>query len=304
MELQLQFVQNVKHCFNELGKKWLDELPNIIKYCEEKWSLQIQKPYTLSINYAAPAKLLNGKEVVVKLCLPGDEFLGELEALQLLQKRGIVRLIDADTERGVMVLEKITPGHALADMNEDEDACLIAARVFRTLITRVPTITKISTTKDREKKLREIFSEHRNGIGPITKDTLEKALKLFHYLNKTTKESWLLHGDFHPYNILLCKDGSWKAIDPKGLIGEAEYDLIQYLLNKLPEEGAYDVMRKRVDIFTHELQLDKKRLLLWGYCHAVLATSWTVDGDNYSRSFYQGIMIFEKLYEESFGIKK
>jgi streptomycin 6-kinase len=65
--------------------------------------------------------------------------------------------------------------------------------------------------------------------------------------------------------------------------------LIQYMLNKLPHEGV------------KELNLDKERLLLWGYCHTVLATSWTVDEETYDVSFYQGIEIFEKLYETNFG---
>jgi streptomycin 6-kinase len=132
--------------------------------------------------------------------------------------------------------------------------------------------------------------------------TLEKALNIFTYMNKTTEQHKLLHGDFHHYNVLASGDGKWMAIDPKGLIGDVEYDLIQYMLNKLPDKGAYEVIEKRVNIFTEELNLDKERLLLWGYCHTVLATAWTVDdNETYEKSFYQGIEIFEKLYEANFG---
>ncbi|MDE5411772.1 aminoglycoside phosphotransferase family protein [Alkalihalobacterium chitinilyticum] len=301
MKLQEQFVRNVRHCFKERGDIWLNKLPDLIRYCEQKWSLRIEEPYSLSINYVAPAKKVNGQEVVVKLCLPGDDFLAELEALQLFQDRGIVQLLAFDQEQGILILEKILPGQELADVTDDEAACLIAADLFKNLMTEVPKKTRIGTTKKREEKLREIVKSHPHGLGPISRVRLKNALKVFTYLNATIERHWLLHGDFHPYNILLSNDGNWKVIDPKGLLGEAEYDLIQFLLNKLPEDGSYEVMKNRVDVFTQQLQLNKKRMILWGYCHAVLATSWSVNGTQYSTSFFKGIGIFERLFTEYYG---
>ncbi|MFD1738396.1 aminoglycoside phosphotransferase family protein [Bacillus salitolerans] len=301
MELQEHFVQSVRLYFKEQGEEWLVKLPHIIDYCENNWSLRIKAPYSLSINYVAPAIMLDGREVVVKLSIPGKEFLNELKVLQLLNSKGIVQLIDYNMEKGILILEKITPGYTLAEMTDDEAACVIAADVVKNISMPAPDHTEIPTTKEREESLRRQFEKH-NDSGPISKQSFEKALNIFAYLNHTIEQQMLLHGDFHHYNVLASSDGKWIAIDPKGLIGEIEYDLIQYLLNKLPNEDAYRVIERRVNIFTRELHLNKKRLLLWGYCHAVLATSWTIDeNQNYDESFYQGIEIFERLYVTNFG---
>ncbi|WP_099157468.1 aminoglycoside phosphotransferase family protein [Virgibacillus ndiopensis] len=299
MNLQKQFVQSVRLYFKERGEEWLQSLPNLIQYCEEKWSIQMREPFSLSVNYVAPATMLDGKEVVVKICIPENGFLDELEALQLFQKK-MVKLIDYDKENGIIILETLSPGYTLAEIADDEEACQIAANVIKELVVPVPIKTRIPTLKAREEELKKIVEKHSNGIGPISGHTLQKALKMFTYMNQTIRQQLLLHGDFHHYNVLASGEGEWKAIDPKGLIGEIEYDLIQYMLNKLPEKRVYEVTERRVEIFTNELNLDKERILLWGYCHTVLATAWTVDGESYNKGFFQMINVFEKLYATIF----
>ncbi len=302
MELQEKFVQSVRMYFNLQGEEWLSKLPEIIQYCENKWNLQMKQPYALSINYVAPAIMENGSEVVVKICIPGKGFQDELEVLRLFNGKGMVKLIEFDEENGIFILEKLTPGSTLAEVHDDEEASRIAANVVKRLSVVAPRNSKIPSIKVREDNLRGIVEKHPHGIGPFSIDNLEKALTIFTYLNNTTTQQNLLHGDFHHYNVLSSKNNHWVAIDPKGLIGEIEYDLIQYMLNKLPIKNAYDVIKRRVEIFTEELQLNEQRLLLWGYCHTILSTSWSVDDKgNYDTSFYQGVAIFEKLYEDKFG---
>ncbi|MBD8069087.1 aminoglycoside phosphotransferase family protein [Bacillus sp. PS06] len=302
MNLQPHFVHSVKLYFKEEGERWLQELPTIIKHVEDKWSLKLGKPYSLSINYVAPAVMSDGAEVVVKICIPGEGFLQELEALRLFRNNGMVQLMDSEEERGVLLLEKLSPGESLAILNDHEEAARIAANIMRNLVIPAPESTRIPTTKAREESLRNIVEQHPQGIGPISSHILKRALHIFAYLTKSIKQQYLLHGDFHHYNVISSGKNQWTAIDPKGLIGEIEYDLIQFMLNKLPDQGAINVIKRRVEIVTEELQLNKERLLLWGYCHTVLATSWGVDEDgSFNQSFFQGIEIFETLYRTEFG---
>ncbi len=302
MKLQEHFVRSVRLYFKSEGDKWLQNLPSTIHYCEDKWSLKMKEPFALSINYVAPALTATGDEVVVKICIPGEECLNELEALQLFGEERMVRLIRSDKEKGILILERLSPGEMLVEINNDEEACIIAANVIKNITIPVPPLCKLPTTQAREEELSKMVQEHKNGIGPISHQTLHRALRVFTYMNKTIKQYWLLHGDFHHYNILSSGRGEWKVIDPKGLIGEVEYDLIQYMLNNLPNDHSFEVIEKRVDIFTNKLNLNRKRLLLWGYCHTVLATAWTVGEDGaYNESFYRGIEIFKKLYEKEPG---
>ncbi|WP_167553211.1 aminoglycoside phosphotransferase family protein [Evansella clarkii] len=303
MKYQEHFVKTVKHYFQRQGEEWLMGLPSLINYCEERWQLRMLAPYSLSINYVAPAVKNTGEKLVVKCCIPGKEFLNELEALRLMKGERMVSVLDWDEQRGIILLEKLEPGSCLAELENDEEACRISAIVMKKITRRLSPAEAcgLPSTLDREESLKEIIRNYPEGTGPITRQMLNQALKLYTYLNGSSRERWILHGDFHPYNILDTGKDEWKAIDPKGLTGEREADLIQFMLNKLPEdkEKAYEVIKERAGIFTEELGLNKQRLLLWGYSHAVLSTSWTVDGMNYDKKFFNGIEIFRKLYEDS-----
>lgn len=294
-------MNNVRLHFKENGEKWLNELPSILSYCEEKWEMVIQKPYNLSINYVAPAIMKDNNEVVVKVCIPGLEFRDEVEALKLFENQKMNTLLDYDLNRGILILEKLIPGATLVEVGDERQETLIAANILKNLHIKAPRKSSLHTTKQREKNLEEIITQYPTGLGPISVEELHKALDIFTSMNKTAKHDWLLHGDFHHYNILSSDHYGWMSIDPKGLIGEREYDLIQYMLNNLPLENAYETIENRVNLFTEELSLKKDRLLLWGYCHSVLSTAWSVDKDGtYSKPFFKGISIFEDLYNEYF----
>ncbi|WP_173917380.1 aminoglycoside phosphotransferase family protein [Halobacillus sp. Marseille-Q1614] len=302
MKLQDKFVRNVKSACPKTGEKWLNELPELLKYCEYHWNLSIHAPFELSYNYVAPAVRKDGKEVVVKLGLPEDGHSDEREALQILNPEGIVQLIDEDPHRRILILEKVSPGTMLAELEDDEEATRIAADVIEQLTVPKPAGCRLYSTKSREENLRIIYQNSPNGLGPISNETLQEALQIFTYLNQSMSHLYVLHGDFHHYNILQ-RGGNWAAIDPKGLVGEVEYDLVQYLLNCMPPDaGELNIIRKRIDLFTDKLNLNKERFLMWGFAHTVLATSWSVNKqtEEYSESFYKGINIFQKLYYDNF----
>lgn len=93
------------------GKKWLENIPQIIKYYEEKWSLKVFPPFHLSYNYVAPAQASDGKQVVLKISFPDNhEFIIELEALKFYNGEGSIQILQEDRENQVILLEKAEPG--------------------------------------------------------------------------------------------------------------------------------------------------------------------------------------------------
>ncbi|WP_153462105.1 aminoglycoside phosphotransferase family protein [Sediminibacillus terrae] len=300
--MQEEFVKNVKHHFKQEGEAWLERLPEVIKQCEQNWQVTMEEPFQLSFNYVAPAVGRDGEKMVVKISLPGKEFASELEALQQLASSSMVSLLDFDVELGALLLERIEPGEMLAEIVEEDKACRIAAKVFGQMTREFSKGTVLPTTEDREASLTKVVANHPSGCGPVSRSTLLEAQQVFHRLHSTGKKQWLLHGDFHHYNVLLHEEKKWKVIDPKGLIGEREYDLIQYLLNKLPDDDPVSVIDKRIQIFSEILHLDKHRFVLWGFCHSVLATCWTVEANgNYYRPFYRAIAAFRQLHQNYYN---
>jgi streptomycin 6-kinase len=87
------------------------------------------------------------------------------------------------------------------------------------------------------------------------------------------------------------------VIDPKELIGEREYDIIQFLLNNLEGKDLSTTLENRINLLAKELHLNKERVLLWGYAHAVLSTCWSLEDEGtYNKYFFQAINIFKYLH--------
>jgi streptomycin 6-kinase len=86
----------------------------------------------------------------------------------------------------------------------------------------------------------------------------------------------LLHGDFHPGDVLAAQRRSWLAIDPKPWVGDPAFDLAQVLLNWTfvqldTRRGPVDAMRFRAADLANRLALDPDRVLRWA---AIRAIGW------------------------------
>ncbi|MBP2242757.1 streptomycin 6-kinase [Cytobacillus eiseniae] len=290
-----RFRQTILSIHKEKGEEWLNNFNHLIDECEKRWQIKVMAPFALSYNFVAPALRRDGTEVVVKLTPPSEEFHTEVSALQLYNGHGIVKIVDVDPQKGILILERLLPGNTLADLENDEEATYIASKVMKKLWIPGSACSQIPTSEQREKSLLKIYEENPIGFGPVTKEILQEATEVFMELNRTIIQPYFLHGDLHHYNILMSGSNSWTAIDPKGLVGDREYDVIQFLLNKLPNDHMSKVIENRIDIFTKELGLDKERICLWGFAHAVLSTCWSVqDHSHYSEAFYQAIHVFRK----------
>jgi streptomycin 6-kinase len=281
MQLPEPFHTNIKLFFGKDGKKWLNDLPEIISYCEKRWDMKVGEPFKLSFNYVAPATTKEGKEVVLKLSVPGYEGAQELQALKIFNGDGINKLIDYDEEKAIMILERIFPGEMLSTITDEETAVKISSNALSKLWTPVTATLSLPTVADRSQAVKGYAEKHKNGFGPINGETLQLAANVFQYMVETTKEKSLLHGDFHHYNVLSDGEG-WIAIDPKGLIGEREYDLSQYMLNCLPKsrKEKAETIDLRAELFAKHLMLNKDRILLWGFCHSVLSLCWSISEED------------------------
>src|SRR6476660_1100708 len=99
------------------GADWLKRLPSILAESEQRWALKLGPPFqALSYNYAAPAVRVDGSSVVVKVCVPDKDFVGEVEALRLYDGVGAAQLYEYDIDLGVMLLEHLTPGVMLSSV--------------------------------------------------------------------------------------------------------------------------------------------------------------------------------------------
>ena len=127
------FVRHMIQMYGDAGIAWVAELPALIDQCEQRWSLTVGQPFTLSYNYVAPAVRSDGTPVVLKVGVPQPELHTEIEALRWYDGHGIVQLLEADTKLGAFVIERLTPGTPLVELVDDEAATAIAADVMHKL---------------------------------------------------------------------------------------------------------------------------------------------------------------------------
>ena len=278
----------------QAGVAWLNRLPSTIADCERRWSLTVMAPFEpLSYNYVAPAIRADGAGVVLKLGVPNPELLTEAEALRLYDGRGIVQLLDADLDQGILLLERLEPGTMLLDVarEDDEKATSIAAQVMRQLwIPAPPTgpFPPVARWADGLERLRDHFD---GGSGPFPPTLVEMAETLFDELIGSMAQRVLLHGDLHHYNILAAERRPWLALDPKGLIGEPAYEIGAFLRNPRPQP--VHVLARRVDQFVQELGFDRARIVGWGVAQAVLSAWWSIE--DHGHGWEPAIVCAERL---------
>jgi streptomycin 6-kinase len=88
----------------------------------------------------------------------------------------------------------------------------------------------------------------------------------------------VLHGDFHHDNVLDGGPRGWLAIDPKGLIGEREFEFANLFRNPDASTAlASGQMRRRADIVAQEASIDPRRLLRWVVAYAGLGSAWCIE---------------------------
>lgn len=280
LNLPAHFTKTVTTTFTG-GAEWLARLPDLLAECERRWSLTVRpSPFTLSYNYVAPATLADGTEIVLKAGVPNRELRTEIEALRLYNGRSAVRLLDADPDKGILLLERLCPGQMLTTLTDDDEATRIAALVMQTLWRPLPEEHNFPSVANWADGLAELRAEFGGGTGPFAKKLVETAESLFTDLLASMNNPVLLHGDLHHYNILSAGDG-WRMIDPKGIVGEPAYEVGALLRNPIAtifDEPALDrITARRLDILAETLALDRERLRQWSLAQAVLSAWWSYE---------------------------
>jgi streptomycin 6-kinase len=239
--------------------------------------------FGLSFNYVAPATQADGREVVLKVGVPRQELNTEIAALQLYAGRGSVRLLDADPALGALLLERIQPGEMLSGLAErdDEAATRIAAEVMAQLWRPVPAEHSFPNVADWAADLADLRPHFDGGTGPFPPHLVDLAEQLFADLLPSQAAPVVLHGDLHHYNILSGSQGSWLAIDPKGIVGEPAYETGALLRNPSPQVFGWpnvaQLYARRVAVLAEVLGLERQRIAAWGVAQGVLACWWSCE---------------------------
>ncbi len=200
------------------GVLWLQRIPEIIALYETKWLLKVFPPFPLNYNYVAPCLCSDGTQAVLKIGFPGDrEFQKEGEALAVFQGKGSEKLLQADKDHAVLLLERVTPGVPLSTLEDDEEATRILASVMKNLWKPLPENHDFITIAEWSNAISRLRRQYHGTSGPLPSYLVDKADRLFTELIASSAEPVLVHGDLHHDNVLSSARAGWLAIDPRGL---------------------------------------------------------------------------------------
>ena len=221
--------------------------------------------------------LSNGNPVVLKVSGISDE-MNSGTVLEAFQGAGTVRVHKSD--HGAVLLERLDPATELVELvraGRDDEATHILSNTIGLMANHepppgCPTLFEWARGFDR------YISEHTGG--PISLQLVREAENVYRNLAASQRQTMLLHGDLHHYNVLFDSKRGWVAIDPKGVVGELEFDLGAIIRNPIELPDFYisrAVVERRLMQLTESLGLDYDRALRWTFAQAVLSALWDLE---------------------------
>ena len=213
----------------------------------------------------------------------GDEWHSG-EILKALDGNGVVRVYQQTP--GAVLMERLRPGNSLVEMaigDKDEEATDILADVIRWMSSlessesASESLKAFKTVQEWGKGFERYVA---TGNGQIPIELVKAGEHVFSRLCASQRLPRLLHGDLQHYNVLFDSNRGWVAIDPKGVVGELEYEIGAALRNPIERPELFlsrPTIERRLKQFTSKLNLDFERMLGWSFAQAVLSAIWEIE---------------------------
>jgi streptomycin 6-kinase len=172
------------------------------------------------------------------------------------------------------------PGTSLTSLvlyGRDDEATEILADVIQRMGGGNPAVAWAVTAEAWGRGFRGYLD---SGDAQIPARLVDRAGETYASLCASQRHTRLLHGDLQHYNVLFDADRGWLAIDPKGVVGEVEYELGASLRNPGERPDLFaspDIVERRVRLHAARLGIDADRTLRWACAQAVLSAIWTVE---------------------------
>jgi streptomycin 6-kinase len=246
---------------------WIRHLPTMTAEFLDRWQLLVDGSGRHGVcALVVPVRRADGTPAVLKLSWPHEEARYEHLALETWNGSGAVTLLAADPGAYVLLLERLDADRDLSAEPLD-DALRCVGGLLREL--NLPADGPFTSLAGRVMNWSaEISTALRQPPNGVPRRLFECAGAVLREL-PSARTPVLLHTDLHYENVLAAEREPWLAIDPKPMLGDAEYEVAPLLWNRWPEATtANDLARhlwRRADVVAEVAGLDRD-----------LTTAWTV----------------------------
>ncbi|OAI48533.1 hypothetical protein AYO45_00940 [Gammaproteobacteria bacterium SCGC AG-212-F23] len=276
-----KLAENITNTFGAKGEQWIADLPDIIDKLTTHWQLTHLNPVNnMSFHFVAKATLNNNQAAVLKIGCDEKSVKDEMLALQYFNGTASVKLIDYHEKYYALLLHQAIPGITLKSFYPEKLEYVIECYVN--------TMQKLHEKHLPSRHPFRHISDWLKSIDKVTSKLipahlLEKAIATKNKLLATSSKQVLLHGDLHHDNLL--QDGNtWVTIDPKGIVGEPEFEIAAFdfmYINELANNpDTKQIFAKRIKMLAHQANLDASRIKAWVFVRLILMAAWCIE-DNH-----------------------
>ncbi|HEY1174825.1 MAG TPA: aminoglycoside phosphotransferase family protein [Phytomonospora sp.] len=255
------------------GPAWLTAFPGLVTDLLGHWNLRVDgMPDHGHVGIVIPVRsTFDDRELALKVSRPSPEVDNQITALETWGGRGAVALIDADADRGALLLERLDAGRSLDDL-ERSAAVDAAATVLRRLSVPAPHPRRLPHLTGHVRDWPERWAIEWEALArPLPRRVLDEAIDTCRQLAPEARDLLVDH-DLHYRNVLAASREPWLAIDPRGVVGDPEFALGPLLWNRFA--GREDLAR-RVERFVDLTGLDAGKARGWTVVRAFDYFLWS-----------------------------
>ncbi|WP_128382105.1 aminoglycoside phosphotransferase family protein [Streptomyces cavernae] len=265
----------------EEERAWIATMPALVAQLLSRWDLEQDGGVASGeASLVVPVRRADGTRAALKLQMPREETTAALTGLRVWNGNGVVRLLDHDPVSSAMLLERLDASRTLASVEDDD----VAMRTLAGLLERLHSVPAPDGLRDLGGIAREMLEAVPGAVGSLTDPADRQRLR--GWASAVTElvgepGDRMLHWDLHYDNVLAAEREPWLAIDPEPLAGDPGFDLWPALdtgWEKL--EGTGDplrVVRRRFDLLTEALGLDRDRAAGWTLGRLLQNTLWDIE---------------------------
>lgn len=255
----------------DTGRQWIERLPGLFATTCAQWNLRKEgEPMHGGLSVVVPVKRGN-MPCILKLGWVDESTAQEALALTAWDGNGAVKLLAANPEDGVMLLERLDNTRTLNDVPVTE-AVTLAGQLLRRLA--IPAPKEITSLSEVTKRLAQALPARWEQAGrPFSRQILDQACTLATESGPASG-NLLVNYDLIYADILASEREPWLAVDPKVVAGDLEYGIAQLLWRRLEEIEAQGGLDRHFQIVTEAANLDTDLSRSWTFVRCVDYWLW------------------------------
>lgn len=274
-DLPTGVVQRLSEHYGARVRAWLDDVPELMTSVAERWEIALSGYHDQGCaSVVATGRDRTGLLVVIKALPETARFRQERAALEHWAGERVCRLLDADNECQVLLLESVTDTAGGATRPQNHPECV--AKVLGRLHERpAPTNGPVPMLIDYYSRVVvPRISRRAARWGEIIEPAhVARAVEISQDLCTDTRPRSMLHADLHAENVLFDERGEPVIIDPHAKIGSAAFDWAFWCVYYEPNAGFAD----RVHLCRQHAPGSADEALAWAVTLAVDGALYYLD---------------------------